>query len=145
MEIAYPVRIDASNEKNNGASKPGTTQFLVGADHKLILSTGDASNEEMTQIVDTMNGKDAANRFVFELLSSVETLTSIADEHGGRTLADILYLQNAILNNTSIPAYPDSNVVEIVKSMPSAERWLTFVKMAPNSLDRQQKGMSLGA
>lgn len=92
-----------------------------------------------------MNGKDAANRFVFELLSSVETLTSIADEHGGRTLADILYLQNAILNNTSIPAYPDSNVVEIVKSMPSAERWLTFVKMAPNSLDRQQKGMSLGA
>jgi hypothetical protein len=38
----------------------------------------------------------AAKQFFKELLESVETLSAIADQYGPRTLADLMYLQNAV-------------------------------------------------
>lgn len=72
---------------------------------------------------------DEAVLFMRELLGSVETLRSIAEVHGTRTLVDLMYLQGAILDGGFIDHYPDeSAVMEIVGSLPSAERWKKFVK-----------------
>ena len=72
---------------------------------------------------------DAARLFMTELLESVETLTGIAEVHGPRTLADLMYLQAAILEGGFIDHYPEeSAVAEIVAALPSGERWTTFIK-----------------
>ena len=41
---------------------------------------------------------DDAVLFMRELLGSVDTLTGIAEEHGPRTLADLMYLHASILD-----------------------------------------------
>ena len=65
-----------------------------------------------------------------ELLDSVESLASIADVHGARTLADLMYLQNAILSGGFIDHYQgESNVMEIAQSLPSGEQWAKFIKV----------------
>lgn len=72
----------------------------------------------------------AAKLFMMELLSSVESLTAIADEHGPRTLADLFYLHSAIAEGGFIDAYPgESSVLEIIEELPSAERWKNFIKV----------------
>lgn len=75
-------------------------------------------------------GPAPATRFMQELLESVETLAGIADEHGPRTLADLMYLQQAILNGGFIDYYPgESKVLEIAESLPSSEQWTKFIKV----------------
>lgn len=65
-----------------------------------------------------------------ELLSSVETLCGVAEEHGGRTLADLFYLHAAIVNGGFVDAYKgESALLEIVNGLPSAERWAKFIKI----------------
>lgn len=77
-----------------------------------------------------VSGKRAAAKFFRELLDSVETLSGIAVEHGARTLADLMYLQNAILNGGFIDHYPDeSKVLEIASALPSGEQWSRFIKV----------------
>lgn len=72
---------------------------------------------------------DAARLFMTELLESVETLTGIAEAHGPRTLADLMYLQGAILEGGFIDHYPDeSAVAEIAAALPSGQRWAKFIK-----------------
>lgn len=57
-------------------------------------------------------------------------LTGIAEEHGSRTLADLMHLQNAILSGGFIDHYPDeSKVLEIVRAMPSCKQWSKFIKV----------------
>jgi hypothetical protein len=71
---------------------------------------------------------DDASLFMQELLGSVETLTGIAEEHGPRTLADLMYLQAAILEGGLIENHPeDSAVMQIVSGLPSAARWTKFI------------------
>jgi hypothetical protein len=79
------------------------------------------------------SGPDAARRFFHELLMSVETLTGIAEEHGSQTLADLLYLQQAILTGTCIDVGPDtgSNVDAVVGRLPSCARWRAFMTARP--------------
>lgn len=73
---------------------------------------------------------DQARLFMQELLDSVETLTGIADEHGVRTLADLMYLQNSILSGGFIDHYPgESKVLEIASDLPSGEQWTKFIKV----------------
>jgi len=73
---------------------------------------------------------DLAAKFMQELLDSVETLSGIGDEHGSRTLADLMHLQQAILNGGFIDHYPDeSKVLEIAQSLPSGEQWVKFIKV----------------
>lgn len=70
-----------------------------------------------------------ATLFMQELLDSVETLAGIADEHGARTLADLMYLQAAIIGGGFIDHhFPASAVTELASSLPSGERWVTFIK-----------------
>lgn len=77
-----------------------------------------------------LDGAPAAKLFFDELLDSVETLTGIADEHGARTLADLMYLQNAIMENGFVDHYPgESKVLEIASALPSGDRWAQFVKV----------------
>lgn len=67
--------------------------------------------------------------FLKELLDSVETLTGIAEEHGPRTLADLVYLQAAILNDGFIDHYPgESRVPELVQRLPSGRLWMQYIK-----------------
>lgn len=76
------------------------------------------------------SGKRAAALFFQELLDSVETLTGIAEMHGSRTLADLMYLQDAILKNDFIDYYPgESKALEIASALPSGEQWSKFIKV----------------
>lgn len=69
-------------------------------------------------------------RFMQELLDSVETLAGIAEAYGARTLADLMYLQQAILSGGFIDHYPEeSKVLDIVQSLPSGEKWAKFIKV----------------
>lgn len=73
-------------------------------------------------------GKSSARLFMQELLDSVETLSGIAEQHGARTLADLMFLQNAILSGGFIDHYPgESNVLEIASGLPSGRRWSKFI------------------
>jgi len=77
------------------------------------------------------SGKHAASTFFKELLESVESLSSIADRYGSRTLADLMYLQNCILNDGFIDHYPDeSKVLEVINSLPSCKQWSSFINIA---------------
>lgn len=70
-------------------------------------------------------------KFAQELLDSVESLTGIAEEHGARTLADLMYLQMSILDGGFIDYYPEeSHVLSIVQSLPSGDEWVKFIKTA---------------
>lgn len=72
---------------------------------------------------------DAATLFMRELIDSVESLTAIAEKHGARTLADLMYLQSAILEGGFIDAYPaESAVQRIVGGLPSASLWSKYIK-----------------
>ena len=76
----------------------------------------------------TTNNPDWAMLFMQELLDSVETLSGIAEQHGARTLADLMYLQYAILSGGFIDHYPgESKVLEIASGLPSGGRWLEFI------------------
>ncbi len=80
-------------------------------------------------------GKPAATQFFAELLDSVESLTGIADEYGARTLADLMYLQNAILSGGFIESYSDeSSVVEVVSVLSSAAQWLRCIQSSSHTI-----------
>lgn len=87
----------------------------------------------MTEQIQTQKpnaGAGPAMLFFKELMENVETLTGIADLHGARTLADVMYLQNAILDGTFIELYPDeSAVLKIVDELPSSAIWRQFIQM----------------
>jgi len=71
---------------------------------------------------------EPASLFMRELLDSVETLSGIAEQHGARTLADLMYLQYAILSGGFIDHFPvESKVLEIVRSLPSGEAWSKYI------------------
>lgn len=87
---------------------------------------------EIEQLRETLNTHDisAANLFMQELLDSVETLSGITEKHGVRTLADLMYLQNAIMNHSFIDHYPrESAVFDIASALPSGDRWAKFIKV----------------
>ena len=87
----------------------------------------------MTEQIQTQKpnaGAGPAMLFFKELMENVETLTCIADQHGARTLADVMYLQNAVLDGSFIELYPDeSAVLKIVDELPSAAIWRQFIQM----------------
>ena len=87
------------------------------------------SNNKQTSVEGKAENADLATRFMQELLGSVETLVGIADEFGSRTLADLMYLQAAIIEDRFIDSYPDeSKVFQIIDGLPSGEQWKKYVK-----------------
>lgn len=96
--------------------------------------------EEGREVADARPRPDpaAAKQFFSELLDSVETLRAIADQYGPRTLADLMYLQNAIAKGTFIDHYPgESSVMEVVKGLRSADRWTEYVQQCGASSPTQ--------
>lgn len=85
-------------------------------------------NVSLVDEVRKAKGNDCARLFMQELLDSVETLSGIAEQHGARTLADLMYLQIAILSGGFIDHYPgESKVLEIASGLPSGEQWSKFI------------------
>lgn len=74
----------------------------------------------------------AAVEFWNELMGSVETLTGIADQHGVRTLTDVMYLHQAILSGSVIDDYPEnSKLREVIALLPSSIRWMAYIRCEP--------------
>lgn len=90
----------------------------------------------MTEQIQTQKpnaGSGPAMLFFKELMENFETLAGIAEQHGARTLADLMYLQNAILDGSFIELYPDESAVrKIVDELPSAALWRQFIQMTEN-------------
>lgn len=79
-----------------------------------------------------------ASLFMEELLASVETLAGIVDQFGVRTLADLMYLQAAIVAGEHIDLWADkSSVLEVVRALPSAQRWGQFIRPADERAPNQ--------
>ncbi|SAL77596.1 hypothetical protein AWB67_05125 [Caballeronia terrestris] len=71
-----------------------------------------------------------AKQFYAELLDAVETLTGIAEEHGALALANVVYLQTAILKGGVIELTRDeADNLAFVKDLPSGCRWWQSVKL----------------
>lgn len=108
--------LDASGEVIDDSS-----QFLEGDGTPLV--------DGKTRVERKAAAFDEATLFKKELLDSVESLTGIADAHGARTLADLMYLHEAILQGGFIDLYPEESAVEqIVSGLPSSHRWMSFIK-----------------
>lgn len=73
---------------------------------------------------------EGAKQFFWELQNASETFTDIAERYGARTLADLMLLQNAILNGGVADQFAtQSSLAEVVRELPSAERWLAYVSL----------------
>lgn len=95
-----------------------------------IRQSGVRADDVVAKVNDVMKGgKESAALFFEELLDSVDTLGGIAEEHGVRTLVDLMYLQNAILKGTHIDhLQKESDVMEIASGLPSGANWLKFIQ-----------------
>lgn len=79
-----------------------------------------------------------AAQFFKELLDSKETLGNVAYDYGPRTLADLMYLQNAIAKGTFIDHYPEeSSVMVVVQELASADRWSAYVQQVGDALPNE--------
>jgi hypothetical protein len=71
-----------------------------------------------------------AKQFHAELLDAVETLTGIADQHGALALANVGYLQAAILKGGVIElTRKEAENFALVRDLPSGGRWWQSVKV----------------
>lgn len=96
---------------------------------KALEATQQALAQAMEHAHKLQKQRDEAVVFMGELLDSTETLTGIAEQHGPRTLADLMYLHSAILTGGFIDYIPgESAVMELVQQLPSAARWMEFIK-----------------
>lgn len=73
---------------------------------------------------------DLACRYMAELLDATETLSDIALVHGVRTLADLMYLHAAILEDGFIELFDSevSKVREVVEGLPSKAEWQKYMR-----------------
>jgi hypothetical protein len=77
----------------------------------------------LAAITALQNGPLAA-RFANEVLNAVESLCAVAEQHGVRTLADLFYLQTAILEGTHVQFDAlSAPISELVRTLPSASEW----------------------
>ena len=71
-----------------------------------------------------------AKQFHAELLDAVETLTGIADQHGALALANVVYLQAAILKGGVIElTRGEAENFAFVRDLPSGGCWWQSVKV----------------
>jgi hypothetical protein len=116
------------NLRGHELARVGVSREARAADARARLERGDIAQG---------GSVEGARQFMAELLDSVETLPGIVETHGARTLADLMYLQNAIMNGSSIEHDPgESAVQEIVADLPSADRWMKYVALQEPEVDR---------
>ncbi|BAO93081.1 hypothetical protein [Caballeronia cordobensis] len=71
-----------------------------------------------------------AKQFHAELLDAVETLTGVAEQHGALALANVVYLQTAILKGGVIElTRKEADAFSFVRDLPSGGRWWQSVKL----------------
>jgi len=93
-------------------------------------SAGVKAVAEAKARVSNMGHAERAAMFFTELLDSCESIQGIAEEFGQRTLADLMYLQNAILTAGQIDVWPgETRVCEVIQKLPSSGLWLTYTKL----------------
>ena len=87
------------------------------------------------------SGEFAACEFNTELLASFESMTSIGEQHGLQTMADLLYLIQAIRVGGFVDELDGSQIRQVLQQMPSASRWLAYVgaKKAPPSTPKTNR------
>lgn len=99
--------------------------------HEFLAYADEAANDDQVIQSFDVQGADRAQlatKFMDELLESVETLGAIAEQHGVRTLTDLMYMQSSILKDGYIDHHPgESAVLKVVLSLPSSETWLRYV------------------
>ena len=83
------------------------------------------------------SGKGIASKFFDELTASVETLSGIADQYGSLVLANLMYLQNALIANGTVDFDKDSNELLLIQRLPSAEMWLKNVRVTEQDYPTQ--------
>lgn len=95
---------------------------------------GAASDVAVAAIV-TMHRASLSANFVRELLGEVETLSTVAEEHGTHALAFLFYLQAAIFNGTFVEArsHEDSGLLELISRLPSGATWMKHIQVAQSS------------
>lgn len=125
---------DGEHDYSDILTEGGIAQGVFDSDGKFVAENIEGEKTVVrffaVECLNGVSGKVAAAMFFQELLDSSETLTGIAVEHGSRTLADLMYLQNAILGGGFIDHYPDeSKVLEIASALPSGEQWSKFIKV----------------
>jgi hypothetical protein len=133
-QVVHFTWTDGECDYSDTLTEGGIAEGVFDSDGKFV---GENSEGEKTVIrffaVDRLNdvsGKRAAVTFFQELLESVEILTMVDELHGMRTLADLMYLQNAILNGGFIDHYPgESKVLEMASALPSGDQWSRFIKV----------------
>ena len=92
-------------------------------------SPGDQSDMAIEAIV-KMQRSVLASRFTNELLAGVESVSAIADRHGGAVLVVLFYLQAAISNETYVEiAAQEKGAVELIRALPSADEWMKHVQI----------------
>jgi hypothetical protein len=86
----------------------------------------------------TKAGGIAAAEFFDELTDEVETLAGIARQYNEQVLANLMYLQVAILSNNYIELYSDEPVtaqfIELLGKLSSSERWKKYVQIVNDSI-----------
>lgn len=106
--------------------KPPTQVSPTSAD--AIPHAEPLSSAEGQKRFDKLAAHDRATRFMAELLGSVETLSAIAETHGVQTLADLMYLQSAILEESFIDlCRGNSHVLDVVRELPSQAEWCKYI------------------
>lgn len=139
--VAQNAEPAASEEAVEKSEPMATHEIVVSVSEDFVPEEGDAFDavvaaldfaEIPTYVVQRTvpHGVVLARKFMSELLDSVETLGGIAQTHGQRTLADLMYLQQAIMNGGVIDHYPgESEVVGLVSALPSGTQWVSFIKV----------------
>jgi len=70
-----------------------------------------------------------AQRFFNEINDNFDSIASLGDEHGTRTLGDLFYMQAALLTGGYIDAWPSSKVLTVIDTLASASTWRRFISI----------------
>ncbi len=137
--LKAPLSVDAGGSLTNADGVFVPLPQLLSA--RLVARLGN-------DLAATRESSGKAKRFMLELLDSVECLTAVAEEHGPRTLADLFYLHSAINAGGFVDSYPnESQLVQLVKALPSAPEWLAYVKTESSmgtGLEEQSERLFVG-
>lgn len=98
----------------------GTYLHGLRAQHELARTLSQANV--------TLESAQLAYLFHHELIEQFETVANVGEQYGQRTVADLFYLQTAILCSSEIDVWPQSSIMDVVDKLASAEKWLSHTK-----------------
>lgn len=140
LELASHAR-DNSNEVHDllDCMPPAAKQEIAAYQAQGTLSSAlemylqalDARREFASAVAQEkilLEGAQLAARFHREVLDTFETVSAIGEQFGNRAMADLFYLQGAIMSGASIDVWPQSGIFDVIDQLPSARAWASFTK-----------------